>query len=341
MEGNSAMSTAPESASDSNVESGLDQRTVGQLHMRRGWVLFLRDIEPERPRLFRYCRNLCRNVWDAEDLVQDTMLKAFGSIALLDNGPIHWGPYMARIASNLWIDQKRKLTPIQLDTIAEPSNAPRNDSTTEIGDGGRTLMTRLSPQERCAVVMKEVFEFSLAETADLLETTEGAIKSALHRGREKLADPGPSDRPSPSPALVQRFVDAFNAGDVEAIKSTMLETVTVEIFALGTALGLESISREEGWIQVCLNGHTPDPTRHQRVEQVLFQGEPIVLVWRRYGSGDEKVEEFWRFREEEGGFAHIWDYCACPETLSEITEALGVPVATRPYVSYYGDEMEA
>jgi RNA polymerase sigma-70 factor (ECF subfamily) len=335
------VSTAPESASDSILESARDQRTAGQIHMRRGWVLFLRDIEPERPRLFRYCRKLCSNVWDAEDLVQDTMLKAFGSIALLDNGPIHWGPYLARIASNLFLDQKRKTAPIRLDAIAEPSTSPRNDSNTKIADGGRTLMTLLSPQERCAVVMKEVFEFTLAETASLLETTEGAIKAALHRGREKLADPASSDRPVPSQALVQRFVDAFNSGDVEAIRSTMLETVTAEVFALGTGLGLESISKKDGWIQVCLNGHAPDPTRQQRVEQVLFHGEPIVLVWRRYGNGDEKVEEFWRFREEDGGIAHIWDYCACPETLSEVTEQLNVPVATRSYVSYYGGEMEA
>jgi RNA polymerase sigma-70 factor (ECF subfamily) len=322
------------------TESATDRGPAGHLQMRSGWVRFLRDIEPERPRLFRYCRKLSGNVWDAEDLVQDTMLKAFGSIALLDDGPIRWGPYMARIASNLWIDQKRKRQPLQLDEVAEPSVSPKNASGAAIGDGGRTLMTRLSPQERCAIVMKEVFGFSLAETAGLLETTEGAIKAALHRGREKLADPTPSTRPVPPEALIQRFVEAFNAADVEAIRATMLETVTVEVLALGTGHGLDAISREDRWIQVCLNGHTPDPTRRQRVERVVYQGEPIVIVWRRYGDGDEKLEEIWRFREQAGGIAHIWDYCACPETLVEVAGDLGHPVATRPYSAYHGGVLE-
>ena len=200
-------------------------------------------------------------------------------------------------------------------------------------------MARLSPQERCAIVMKEVFEFSLAETAGLLETTEGAIKAALHRGREKLADPASSTRRVPSEALVKRFVDAFNAADVQAIKATMLEAVTVEVFALGTGHGLDNISREDRWIQVCLNGHTPDPTRRQRAERVIYQGEPIVILWRRYGNGDEKLEEIWRFREQGSGIVHIWDYCACPETLVEVADDLGHPVETRPYAAYYGDEM--
>jgi RNA polymerase sigma-70 factor (ECF subfamily) len=316
-----------------------DKRRAGHLYMRRGWVHFLTDIESERPQLFRYCRKLTGNIWDAEDLVQDTMLKAFGSIALLDDGQIRWGPYMARIASNLWIDQKRRSEPMGLDEVAEPSTPPANASDLAIGDGGRALMTRLSPQERCAIVMKEVFEFSLAETAELLETTEGAIKSALHRGREKLADPVPPARATPSEALVRKFVDAFNAADVAAMKATMLESVTAEVFALGTGHGLREISKKERWIQVCLNGHTPDPTRRQRAEEVLYQGEPIVILWRRYGDGDEKLEEVWRFREEDGGIAHIWDYCACPETLVEVATHLGHRVETRAYAEYYSEDL--
>ena len=145
------------------TESGTDRHRDRHLVMRSGWVHFLRELEPERPRLFRYCRKLSGNVWDAEDLVQDTMLKAFGSIAILDDDPISWGAYMARIASNLWIDQRRRSQPLRLDEVPEPSTPPRGDSSAAIGDGGRILMTRLSPQERCAIVMKEVFEFSIAE----------------------------------------------------------------------------------------------------------------------------------------------------------------------------------
>ena len=314
-----------------------DRHTEGHRYMRREWFLYLNDIEPERPRLFRYCRKLVGNVWDAEDLVQEAMLRGFANLALQDNRDMHWGAYLARIASNLWIDQKRKYQPAALEDVAEPTIPPQAETATAIRDGGRILLTLLSPQERCAIVMKEVFQFSLAEIAALLETTEGAVKTALHRGREKLADPNPAHRPAPSEVLVQRFVDAFNAGDINAMKATMLQTVTAEVYALGEGHGLDEIGRRDRWIGACLYGHSPDPTRRQRAELVTYEGEPMVILWRRFGENLEKMEEIWRFREVEGHIAHIWDYCACPETLTEVGETLGNPVRTRPYSFYQGE----
>lgn len=314
------------------------RRTEGYLNMRRGWFLYLQDIEPERPRLFRYCRKLTGNVWDAEDLVQDTMLKGFGLLAHHDNDVLQWGPYLARIASNLWIDQKRKSQPVSLDDIAEPTTPATAETASAVREGGRALMTHLSPQERCAIIMKEVFEYTIKEIASLLETTEGAIKAALHRGREKLRAPLPSTRSGPSEALVFRFVEAFNAGDMEAIKAVMLETVTAEVFALGTGHGLKEIGRKDRWIGACLYGHSPDPSRHQRAACASYLGEPLVLLFRHFGDSDEKLEEIWRFKEEQGHIAHIWDYCACPETLTEVATDLGIPHTTRPY-SYYNSEL--
>lgn len=253
---------------------------------------------------------------------------------------MQWGAYLARTASNLWIDQTRRKRQVPLEDAPEPTSPPEAETAAAIRDGGRKLMRLLSPQERCAIIMKDVFEYSLAETAHLLETTEGAIKAALHRGREKLADPTPSARPAPSAALVQQFVDAFNAADVDALRATMLTTVTAEVFALGTGRGLDNIDKPDRWIGACLNGHSPDPTRHQRAEYAHFEGTPLVILWRRFGEGPEKMEEIWRFHEEEGKIAHIWDYCACPETLQEIGEALGYPVLARSYGYYHGELME-
>src|SRR5215510_13001177 len=68
------------------------------------WQRFLQRTEPLRPDLHRYCRALTGSVWDAEDLVQDTLLRAFaklGDISLrIDNPKV----YLFRIASNLWVD---------------------------------------------------------------------------------------------------------------------------------------------------------------------------------------------------------------------------------------------
>lgn len=60
----------------------------------------------------------------------------------------------------------------------------------EVRDALAEVATLLAPQERAAAVLKDVFDLSLKEIAAMLDTTEGAVKAALHRGRGRLADPG-------------------------------------------------------------------------------------------------------------------------------------------------------
>src|SRR4051812_49605955 len=75
---------------------------------------FLVAIEEHRPALFAYCRRLATNVWDAEDLVQETLAKAFARAAethvTIDN-PRSW---LVRIATNTYIDQIRRAQPVPL-----------------------------------------------------------------------------------------------------------------------------------------------------------------------------------------------------------------------------------
>ena len=72
------------------------------------WNRFLQRTEPLRPELYRYCRALTGSAWDAEDLVQDTLLRAFaklGEVPLRIESP---KAYLFRVASNLWIDHCRR-----------------------------------------------------------------------------------------------------------------------------------------------------------------------------------------------------------------------------------------
>src|SRR5438876_1167822 len=83
---------------------------------------------------------------------------------------------------------------------------------------------RPSPQERAALVLKEVFDMTLEEIALLLATTTGAVKAALHRGRDRLREPEgapASRRPLPSPGVVDRFIERYNAKDVEGLVALM------------------------------------------------------------------------------------------------------------------------
>ena len=96
------------SEDENTLSEAEEQRAEGQTYMKRAWHRYLNDIEPTRPRLFRYCRKLSGNVWDAEDLVQETLLRGFANLAIEDNRDIDWGAYLARTASNLFIDQTRR-----------------------------------------------------------------------------------------------------------------------------------------------------------------------------------------------------------------------------------------
>ena len=142
------------------------------------WLRFLETYQVLRPPLYRYCRYLTRSPWDAEDLAQDALARAFVTLARMHGQePAHPRAWLFRIASNLWIDQLRRRrevpadTPERTETPAVEPRAPR--------EAAGTLLVSLSPQERAAVVLKDVFDFSLEEVAESLNTTVGAVKTAL------------------------------------------------------------------------------------------------------------------------------------------------------------------
>lgn len=92
-----------------------------------------------------------------------------------------------------------------------------------------TLLVQLSPQERAAVVLKDAFDLGLEDIADILSTTVGAVKAALHRGRGKLAEPDVETPRAPAAGALDAFVEAFNAGDLDRLAVLLLDTSTVEV----------------------------------------------------------------------------------------------------------------
>src|SRR3954471_9335454 len=76
--------------------------------LRGSWHRFLDLYEPLRTELYRYCRYLTRSPWDAEDLAQDTLARAFVTLAQMSEDPRQPRAWLFRVASNLWIDQVRR-----------------------------------------------------------------------------------------------------------------------------------------------------------------------------------------------------------------------------------------
>ena len=107
-------------------------------------------------------------------------------------------------------------------------------------DAAARLMQVLAPQERAALVLKEVFDMSLDQIAEILGTSVGAIKAALHRGRnllEESRDLRPSRRPKPSATLVECFVERLNASDLPGLLALMLDSATIELWASSWKMG--------------------------------------------------------------------------------------------------------
>src|SRR5919204_3686989 len=76
--------------------------------LRTAWHRYIDMLVPLRPALYGYCRRLAGNAWDAEDLAQDTLLRAFGQWGVTYPPIRNPRAYLLRIATNVWIDTLRR-----------------------------------------------------------------------------------------------------------------------------------------------------------------------------------------------------------------------------------------
>jgi RNA polymerase sigma-70 factor (ECF subfamily) len=308
--------------------------------LRGTWHRFVDELAPLRPSLHAYCRRLAGNVWDAEDLVQDTLLRAFGQWGVTEPVIHNARAYLLRIATHLWIDSlhRRAREPraaTEPDETAAPGAHP--DAAPELRDAGARLLQRLSPQERAAVVLKEGFDMTLEEIAELLATTTGAVKAALHRGRDRLRateDPPAARRPPPSEELLDRFVERCAAKDVPGLIALLLEGASAENVGNSYHVGLDPAAGVPRFLHAVVHGHPEWPGEFQResrrIARAAFEGEPVLLGFATRG-GREALEAVLRIEEREGRIARIRAYGFCPETMRVIGEALGLRVRTGIY----------
>lgn len=289
--------------------------------MRALWFDYLDAMQAVRPSLHAYCLRLTGTVWDAEDLAQDTLVRGFGAIGRCDMSPPtedgtggRWfdkpQAYLAQIATNLWVDRWRRSRREGLASDTEAASQVAGQVITR--SAGAALFERAAPQERAAVVLKDVFDFSLKEIAAMLSATPGAVKAALHRGRGKLRETAaapPARTHRASTALIDSFIDAFNARDVNAITALLLESVTYEPQGVGGERGTRGI-----WLNV------PVPAIVS-AERHVVDGENVV-AFTFMAKGVKRLGGLERLEEVEGKISRIINYYFCPDTLAYAASAL-------------------
>jgi len=296
--------------------------------VKQSWRRFLDTYEPLRPELYRYCRHLTRSPWDAEDMAQESLARAFVSLALMPDAPDNPRAWLFRVASNLWINRTRQARERPTAFEGEPSELVPSVEPRATREAAGTLIAQLSPQERAAVVLKDAFGLSLTEVAEALSTSSGAIKAALHRGRAKLLVPEPETTAPVTPAVLDAFCEAFNARDLERLTALLLERATLEYpgFKLESGAAAVVNGSLRGTLFGCPDGdHAPPPTA--RSELRIHRGEPIFLWW----SGEE-VHAVVRVAVAGEQIAQLRNYYHAPELLSEVCRELGVPFRTHGYL---------
>lgn len=308
-------------------------------NLRTAWHRYIDLIAPLRPALHGYCRRLTGDLWDAEDLVQDTLLRVFGQWGVTYPEIREPRAYLLRAATNIWIDRlrrKKEWHEMAADDVLATAPAADPELSTHVRDAGTMLLQNLAPQERAALMLKEAFDMPLEEIATLLATSPGAVKSALHRGRERLRDPAAASaaRPLPSAQLVDRFIDRFSARDIPGLIALMLDGAVAE--NVGNSLHVGD-GPEEGlphFFFKVIHGHEEWPPEAQwdsaRMQRGEVAGEPVALYFVTRGA-IEALTAIMRIDEQEGRIARIRSYGFCPEVVRAVGKELGVRVLTGLY----------
>src|SRR5262245_64134968 len=156
---------------------------AGRLEAR--YSAFLETIINLRPIFHRYCARMTGSVMDGEDVVQEALFEAYRKLDQFDESrPLK--PWLFRIAHNRCIDfLRRKGVRDEAEAAAAIPEAvsPAQPITLGIGKAVEHLVTSLPPKERACGPLKDVFDYSLEEIAELVGSTVSGVKAAVNRGR--------------------------------------------------------------------------------------------------------------------------------------------------------------
>ena len=293
---------------------------------------FAEEVDRYRPELTAHCYRMLGSVHDAEDVVQETCLRAWRAREQYDPTRSALRTWLYRIATNACLTaldgRQRRPLPSGLVAASDPTAPlqhggevpwlqPLPDSLLRLGDPASTIIERgslrlafvaamqqLSPRERAVLILREVLEFSAAESADILDLTPAAINSALQRARTRLtrerldAEDVPQLSDADKAEWVDRYVEAFTTADVAALKQLVTDDVLMEMPPmLNWFTGRTGYGVFMDWVFEAA-GHD------WRFQPVAANGQPGFAAYRRGADGYE-VHTLQVFTVREAGICRI------------------------------------
>ncbi len=218
------------------------------------------DLECHRRELTAYCYRMLGSPFEAEDAVQDTLLRAWRSLERFE-GRASLRSWLYKIATNVCLDtlssKERRARPMDLGQARSPAGpigeilpettwiepvpdrlVVSDQDPAAVAQSRETIrlafvaaLQHLPPRQRAALILCEVLQWKAAEAAELLETSVPAINSALQRARATLevadaADAGHGHLSEDDRELLARYVDAFQRYDMQALTELIREDAT-------------------------------------------------------------------------------------------------------------------
>ena len=212
------------------------------------------QLEQHRSELTAYCYRMLASPFEAEDAVQETMIRAWRGYDRFE-GRAALRSWLYRIATNVCFDllngRERRARPMDFGPASEPVfenlNVPAEVAwvqpipdalvadPAEVAERKETIklafisaLQHLPPKQRAALILCEVLRWKASEAAELLETSVASVNSALQRARATLEEAEATARPltAEDEELLQRYVQAFEAYDIDALTVLIHEDAT-------------------------------------------------------------------------------------------------------------------
>src|SRR6478752_8745614 len=260
---------------------------VSALH--EGMRRFLELVSGIRPDLHRYCARMTGSVADGEDIVQDTLARAYYALSEMESVP-ELRPWLFQIAHNRALDhlrryERRMSEPLEDTAESALSNASDPEEMLAREQATRAAISRfveLVPAQRSAVILKDVLGHSLAELAQLMSLSEPAAKAVLHLGLERLQQLAAvsSDEPKQTSRVVSagiaRYVALFNARDWDGVRALLAEDVRLDLVSRAKRNGRSEVASYVGNYSQLTDWY---------LAPGVVDGREVVIVFRKRSDG--------------------------------------------------------
>jgi RNA polymerase sigma-70 factor (ECF subfamily) len=214
------------------------------------------DFEPYRGELLAFCYRMLGSFHEAEDLVQETLLRAWKARDRYDPARASVRTWLYRIATNACLTavegSARRPLPSGLGAPSDNPEAPLQpafdipwlqpfpsarfdvEARSDLRLAWVAAVQALPARQRAVLVLREVLSFTAAEVAEQLDTTVPAVNSALQRARATVADIGELDAVGEpdsreAQAVVRQYMRAFEAADVPALVRLLADDAVLEM----------------------------------------------------------------------------------------------------------------